>query len=345
MRKTPIISVIIFTTLSFFMIITTGLAQEKVTIYTYRQPFLLKLLLTTFEKKTGIKSETLFLTTGLSERLEQEGRLSPADLILTVDVTRLDELVEKDLVQAVNSPILKKYIPKELTHPNNLWFAQSLRARVIYASKTRVPKGSISTYQDLANPKWKNQICTRSGKHRYNIGLIAAILAEEGKDKTRQWLKQVKNNLARKPQGNDRNQVKAIYSGECNLSLGNSYYLGVMATNEENPIQKEWAAAVYPITPNQNDSGTNVNISGMALAKHSPNKENAIKLMEFFLSEEAQKIYAEINHEFPVRNNIAVSKFLEQQFGSFKKNISVIQQISKNAKEASKLVDEIKFDF
>ena len=319
-------------------------ADNSVVIYTYRQPFLLKPILEAFEKKTGITTKTLFLKTGLSERLEKESSLSPADLILTVDLSRLTELVDKNLVQAVNSDILEKYIPAKLRDSRNLWFAQSLRARIIYASKKRVPKGAVTNYQDLANPKWKNQICTRSGKHRYNIGLIAALIAQQGKSETKKWLNNVKANLARRPQGNDRAQIKAIYAGECNLSIGNSYYLGTMANNQDNPVQKKWVNAIYPITPNQSGAGTHMNISGMALAKYSPNKKNAIKLMEFFVSKEAQKIYADSNYEFPVRKSVPVSPFLKEKFGAFKQDLDSLSEIARNTKSASELVDEVKFD-
>ena len=332
------------------IILLTGLinslfAKDEVIIYSYRQPFLLKPLLEVFEKKTGIQTKILFLKKGLAERLEEEGNLSPADLVLTVDVYRLNELEKKNLIQPVQSSFLDRHIPKALRHPQNLWFAQSLRARVIYASKKNIPRGTIQNYEDLSNPKWKNQICTRSGKHRYNIGLFASFIAEKGKDKTKEWLKAVKNNLARKPQGNDRSQVKAIYAGECNLSLGNSYYLGVMANNEKNPVQKKWASSVYPITPNQKGLGTHMNISGMALTKYSPNKKEAIQLMEFFLSKEAQKIYVDLNYEFPVRKGVETSDFLKKEFGKFKKNFKGISKIVENSKIASELVDEVRFDF
>ena len=320
-------------------------AKDEVVIYSYRQPFLLKPLLEAFKEKTGIQTKTLFLKKGLAERLEGEGNLSPADIVLTVDVYRLNELVKKKLIQPVQSRFLNRHVPKALRHPQNLWFAQSLRARVIYASKKNIPRGTIQNYEDLSNPKWKNQICTRSGKHRYNIGLFASFIAEKGRDKTKEWLKAVKTNLARKPQGNDRSQVKAIYAGECNLSLGNSYYLGVMANNKKNPIQKKWAASVYPITPNQKESGTHMNISGMALTKASSNKKKAIQLMEFFLSKEAQKIYADLNYEFPVRKGVEPSDFLKKEFGKFKKNFKGIAKIAENSKIASELVDEVRFDF
>lgn len=330
--------------LLILLISCTSLFAKELTLYTYRQSFLLKPLLDAFEEKTKIKSKALFLKVGLNERLENEGKDSPADLVLTVDIKRLQQLIDKDLIQPVSSSILEKNIPKNLRDSQNRWFALSLRARVIYASKKNVPLGAVQNYQDLADKKWRKQICTRSGKHSYNLGLFASLIAEDGITSTKKWLQGIKKNLARKPQGNDRAQVKAIYSGECNLSIGNSYYLGVMANNEENPVQKKWAASVYAITPNQKKEGTNVNISGVALAKYAPNKKEAIQLMEFLVSREAQKIYAEINHEFPVRKDVALSKFSKKAFGKFKKNTAGISKIPKYYNNANDLIDEIRFD-
>jgi iron(III) transport system substrate-binding protein len=318
---------------------------ENVTLYSYRQPFLLKPLLSAFEEKTGIKTEVLFLKTGLKERLESEGKLSPADLVLTADIRRLTQLAQSNLLQPVKSPLLKSFVPAELRHPQDLWFALSMRARVIYASKKNVPKNAIQNYQDLASPKWRGKICTRSGKHIYNLGLIATLIAENGVSKTKDWLLAVKKNLARKPQGNDRAQVKAIYAKECDVSLGNSYYLGVMATNTKDQAQQKWANAVYPITPNQNKKGTSINISGIALTKNAPNKKEAIALMEFLVSKKAQEIYAGTNHEFPIREDIKLSDFSQEKFGSFKKNLKGISEIPIYYQEASDLVDEIRFDF
>ena len=328
----------------FFCVFTPIFAQN-VTIYSYRQPYLLKPLLQAFEENSGIKTKVLFLKTGLNERLESEGKLSPADLILTTDIQRLNQLVAKNLVQPVSSKTLTKLVPTELRHRQNLWFALSLRARVIYAAKNNIPRGTIQNYQDLTNKKWRGKICTRSAKHSYNLGLIASMIAQNGILDTKKWLIGVKKNLARKPQGNDRAQVKAIYAGQCDLSLGNSYYLGVMATNKKNPEQKKWAQSIYAITPNQQKEGTNVNISGMALSKYTSNKKQAIMLMEFLVSKKAQKIYANVNHEFPIRGDVALSKFSQKEFGKFKKNLAGIAKIPNHYRQASDLVDEVMFDF
>ena len=166
-----------------------------------------------------------------------------------------------------------------------------MRSRVVYASKERVKQDAI-TYEELADPKWKGKLCIRSGQHVYNTSLIATMIAHKGEAFTETWLKGVKANLAQKPAGGDREQARDIYSGKCDIALGNTYYMALMAKNEKNPEQKEWGAAIKPLFPNANDRGSHVNISGMALAKHAPNKANALKLMEFLASEEAQKIYA-----------------------------------------------------
>ena len=178
-----------------------------------------------------------------------------------------------------------------------------MRSRVVYASKERVKQDAI-TYEELADPKWKGKICIRSGQHVYNTSLIATIIAHKGEASTEAWLKGVKANLAHKPAGGDREQARDIYSGKCDLALGNTYYMALMAKNEKNPEQKEWGGAIKPLFPNANDRGSHVNISGMALAKHAPNKANALKLMEFLASEEAQKIYATANNEYPVNPKV-----------------------------------------
>ena len=322
-----------------------NLSAQTITLYSYRQPFLLKPLIESFEEESGIKINVLFLKTGLKERLQNEGKLSPADLVLTVDIQRVQQLVDTNLLQPVNSKILQNNVPKELRHNENLWFALSLRARVIYASKQNIPKGTIQSYQDLADPKWRGKICTRAGKHSYSIGLISFLIAHNGVQNTKKWLVDVKQNLARRPQGNDRAQIKAIYAGECDISLGNSYYLGVMATNEKDSIQKKWAASVYPVTPDQNGVGTNMNLSAIALTKYASHKKEAIRLMEFLVSNKAQKIYTQSNHEFPIRENIKLSKFSQNNFGVFKKNLKTIVEIPKHYQQALQILEETKFDF
>ncbi|GAB2668472.1 Fe(3+) ABC transporter substrate-binding protein [Vibrio panuliri] len=319
----------------------TAMAADEVNVYSYRQPFLVEPMFNEFTKETGIKVNVKFAKKGLAEKLAQEGEYSPADVILTVDISRLSELTEKGLVQAVNSDVLEKNIPAQYQDADNEWFALTTRTRSVYSSRDRVGKlGDDFTYADLAKPEFKGKICTRSGKHPYNVSLVSAMIAENGEAATKEWLEGVKANLARKPQGNDRAQVKAIKEGLCDVSLGNSYYLGKMVNDKE---QKAWADAVYINFPNQKTTGTHVNISGMALAKYSPNKDNAVKLMEFLAGDKAQSMYAEVNYEYPVKADVKPSA-LVASWGEFKADPIALDKIADQHEAAIKLLDEVKFD-
>lgn len=320
---------------------TAALAAEEVNVYSYRQPFLVEPMFNEFTKETGIKVNVKFAKTGIAEKLAQEGEYSPADVVLTVDISRLAELTDKGLVQAVNSDVLESNIPAQYQDENNEWFALTTRTRSVYSSRDRVGKlGEDFTYADLAKPEFKGKICTRSGKHPYNVSLISSMIAHEGEAATKAWLEGVKANLARKPQGNDRAQVKAIKEGLCDVSLGNSYYLGAMVND---PEQKAWADAVYINFPNQSTTGTHVNISGMAMAKYAPNKENAVKLMEFLADDVAQEMYAEVNYEYPVKAGVKRSE-LVASWGDFKADTLSLDEIADHHEAAVKLLDEVKFD-
>ncbi|KLN64174.1 MULTISPECIES: Fe(3+) ABC transporter substrate-binding protein [Vibrio] len=320
---------------------TAAIAAEEVNVYSYRQPFLVEPMFNEFTKETGIKVNVKFAKKGLAEKLAQEGEYSPADVILTVDISRLSELTKKNLVQAVESEVLEKNIPAQYQDTDNEWFALTTRTRSVYSSRDRVGRlGEDFTYADLAKPEFKGKICTRSGKHPYNVSLVSAMIAHEGEAATKEWLEGVKANLARKPQGNDRAQVKAIKEGLCDVSLGNSYYLGKMVNDAE---QKAWADAVYINFPNQKTTGTHVNISGMAMAKHSPNKENAVKLMEFLAGDKAQSMYAEVNFEYPVKDGVKRSE-LVASWGDFKPDTISLDDVASHHEAAIKLLDEVKFD-
>jgi iron(III) transport system substrate-binding protein len=319
---------------------TTAHAQEEVNVYSYRQPFLIQPMFDAFTAETGIKVNVVFAKEGLVERLKREGVNSPADLIFTVDIGRLHEVVEADLVQPVKTSTLEENIPPPYRHPDGLWYGLTTRARIIVAAKDRVDPEEIQTYEDLADPQWQGRICSRSGKDDYNVGLFAAMIAHHGEEAAEQWLQGVKENLARKPQGNDRAQVKAIKEGECDLAVINSYYMGNMLNDEE---QYEWASAVNIIFPNQEGRGTHVNISGVALTKSAPNKENAIKLMEFLSEDLAQQMYAEQNFEYPVNPDVSMSGLLKS-WGEFKADSLSLAAIADHRKEAIKLVDRVGYD-
>ena len=321
---------------------SASFAASEVNIYSYRQPFLIEPLLEAFAKETGIRANLIFAKKGLETRIKAEGEFSPADLLLSTDVGRLEAAKQQGIAQAVPSDILKANIPARYRDADDQWFGLTTRARVVYASNERVEQESI-TYEELADPKWKGRICTRSGQHDYSIGLIASMIVHHGEEEAQTWLEGVKANLARRPTGDDRAQVKAVYAGECDIALGNTYYMGKMQTNDKEPEQKEWAASVRILFPNTDDRGTHVNISGMLLAKHAPNRENAVKLMEFLSSEEAQQLYAEGNFEYPVKDDVEPSD-LVKSWGSFTPDSVALSKIADARKKASELVDIVDFD-
>ncbi len=314
----------------------------EVNVYSYRQPFLVEPLFKAFTEKTGIKVNTIFAKKGLIERMKAEGANSPADVLLTVDIARLSKAVANGVSQSLESDDLSKNIPAEFRDPKGHWFGLTRRSRVIYASNKRVKQAAF-TYEDLADPKWKGKICVRSGQHVYNIALIASMIVHHGEADTKKWLEGFKANLARKPSGNDRGQVKAVFAGECDIALGNTYYMGKMQTNDKKPVQKEWARSVRIIFPNTNDRGAHINLSGMVLAKHAPHKQDAVKLMNFLSGDNAQQIYAEVNYEYPVKPGVEWSK-LVKSWGEFKADKVSLAKVAANRKRASELVDEVGFN-
>jgi len=317
-------------------------AADEVNVYSYRQPSLVDPLFENFTEKTGIKVNTVFASKGLIERVEAEGANSPADLILTVDIGRLTKAVKSGVVQPLASPAMEKNIPASFRDPAGNWFGLTTRARVVYAAKDRVKQDEI-TYEELADPKWRGKICIRSGQHVYNVALIASMIAAHGEAETETWLKGLKANLARKPSGNDRAQVKGVFSGECDLAIGNTYYMAKMMLNDKKPEQKEWAASVKMLFPNAKDRGSHVNISGVVLAKNAPNRDSAVKLMEFLSGADAQKIYAGVNHEYPVNGSVEASD-LVKSWGALKPDSVSLAEIAKLRKKASELVDKVGFD-
>lgn len=325
-------------TLTLFISAFAATAAEEVNVYSYRQPFLVEPLFDLFTQQSGIKVNVVFAKKGMAERLEREGEYSPADILLTTDISRLLELQDKNLLQANDATTLSEAIPSQYRATDNTWFALTTRVRNIYSSKKL---GVLNlNYEDLADPKYKGRICTRSGKHPYNVALVASMIAEHGEADTLTWLTKLKANLARKPQGNDRGQVQAIHQNLCDLSLGNSYYFGKMLEDNK---QKIWADGVNINFPNQSNRGAHVNISGMALAKYSPNLNNAKALMAFLVSKPAQQLYAQTNMEYPVRADVAPSK-LVASWGAFKADSLALQTIAKNRNLALKLIDKARFD-
>lgn len=313
---------------------------DEVNVYSLRQPELVQPLFDRFTEETGIEVNVAFVEKGMVERLVSEGDRSPADLVMTVDIARLAQVVDAGVTQPVSSAVLAANIPAAFRDPGNQWFGLTTRARIVYASKERVKDGEVTTYEDLADPKWKGRICTRPGTHDYNLGLTAAMIVHHGVDYTRNWLKGLRANLAKKPEGNDRSQVKSIWAGECDISLGNTYYMGEMLSD---PEQVDWANSVRIVYPTFEGGGTHVNVSGVAMTKSAPNREAALKLMEFLSSDEAQKIYAEANNEFPVKPGVAWSD-LVRSWGDFTPDSVSLMDVATSRPEALKLMEEVDFD-
>ena len=296
------------TTIATILTLTgTAVQSNEINVYSYRQPELIKPLFDAFSKETGIDINIAFLKKGLVEKLLAEGDRSPADLVVTVDISRLNSVVEAGVTQSVSSEIINKNIPSKFRDPDGYWFGLTSRARIIYASRDRVSDGEVTTYEDLASPKWKGRICTRAGTNSYNLALTSSMIAHHGEAEAKKWLHSLKKNLARKPSGNDRAQVKAIWAGECDISIGNTYYMKKLLSNKD---QRAWAESVRIIFPKFENGGTHVNLSGIALTKAAPNKDNAIKLMEWLTGEDAQEIYAEKNGEYPLRPGSNPSKLV-----------------------------------
>lgn len=316
-----------------------GMTAE-VNVYSYRQPELIKPLTDAFTKQTGIDVNVAFLESGMVERLLAEGDRTPADVILTVDISRLAEAVEAGVTQPVLSPVMEANVPAEFHDPDGQWWGLTTRARVVYASKERVADGEVTTYEGLADPKWKGRICTRSGMHSYMIGLTSAVIQHLGEDGARTWLEGLKANLARRPQGDDRAQVKAIWAGECDISIGNTYYMGEMLGD---PEQREWANSVRLVFPVFEGGGTHVNISGVAMTKSAPHPEDALKFLEFLTSPDAQEIYAEANHEYPIAPGTRPSD-LVQSWGSFTADTINLMTLANLRRDALRLTEDVDYD-
>ncbi len=324
-----------------------ALASGQVNLLSTRQEFLLRPFLDVFEQESGIKVNVVYLKKGMLERLK--ARPGEADLILAKDIANLSTIAAADLLQPYQSAVIDTNIPAPWRDDHHLWTGLTMRARVFYYAKDRVDPASLSTYMSLADKTYKGKICVRSGYHNYNVALISAMIAENGEAKTKEWLQGVKANLARKPQGNDRAQVRAVSSGECDIAIGNTYYMGKML---ENPDQREWAAAVGIFFPNQKTTGTHVNITGGGILKAAKNKANALKLLEFFTGNLAQTMYSQVNHEYPLKEGIGYSGIVKSfgsgqsgiKKGKFKADSLAMDKIAAERNTALKLLDEVKFD-
>ena len=331
-------SIIIISLITLF---TNNIFAKEINIYSHRQPFLINPFLEEFTNETGIKTNVVYSKTGLAERLQAEGENSPADVILTVDIARLYVYKDKDLLASIESKKLEKNIPQHLRSPDNTWFGLSKRSRVIVVSKDSDASERIKRLEDLSDPQWKGKVCSRPGSHVYNRALMASMIAAHGEVKAEEWAKGLVSNLARRPQGNDRAQVKAIYEGQCEIGIINNYYFGKLKFSDD-PKQREWTKNLKLIFPNQEegDRGSHVNISGGGVVKFSKNKEEAIALLEFLTDKKAQNLYGEINFEYPVNPAISPTKEL-LSWGTFREDNLQIIKIAELAPLAQKIIDRV----
>ena len=328
--------------LTIITIFISNIANAKsLNIYSHRQPYLLKPFIEAYTKKTGIKLNVVYSSKGLAQRLAAEGANSPADLILTVDIARLYRYEDLNLLAKIDSKILNEKIPPYLRSKNNTWFGLSKRTRAIAISRERINSGQVLRYEDLADPKLKGKICTRPGSHVYNRALMASMIAAKGENDAEKWAKGLVSNLAKRPQGNDRSQLKSIYSGECDVAIINHYYYGKL-TYSKNPDHRKWAKASIIVFPNQgnSDRGAHVNISGGGVVKFSKNKEIAINFLEFLVTDQAQVMYGDVNFEYPINNKSKLPKRLKA-LGTFKEDNLLIEKIAKLAPKAQEIIDKV----
>jgi len=315
-------------------------AQEKVlNLYTARHYQTDEALYANFTKQTGIRINRIEgQEDPLLERIRNEGANSPADVFITVDIGRLWRAQQAGVFAPVKSKVLESRIPANYRDPAGDWFGFSARARVIAYNKDAVKPGEIGRYEDLADPKWKSRVCTRTSGHVYNLSLVSSLIAHDGEAKTEQWARGVAANLARTPKGGDTDQLKAVAAGECDVAIANTYYIArlMRSTKAEDKAVSDKLAVVWP---NQSSQGVHMNVSGGGMLKHAPNREAAVKFLEYLASDEAQRYFADGNNEWPVVPGVKVSNPALEALGSFKADTINVSELGKHQPAAQKLVD------
>ena len=294
-----------------------------------------------FENETGIKINVVKANADeLIERLKNEGENSPADLFITVDAGKLQKAKDLDLLQKISSPIINQNVDVDLKDVNGYWIPITYRARILVYSKDRVKSDELSTYANLTNEKWRNKVLVRSSSNAYNQALLSSIVANNGVDAASKWARDLVKNFARDPKGNDRDQVKAIAAGQGDVAIVNSYYIGLLLSSEnEEEIKAGNSVGVFFPNQGEDETGSHINVSGIGLIKNAPNKENAIKLMEFLTSESAQKIYTNTSYEYPANPNVEPNEIVKK-WGSFKKDKLDLNQLGVFRNKAIEIFDK-----
>lgn len=334
-----------FTFLKYLLIFQfiSSILLSEINIYTHRHYDSDKILFKKFTNLTGIKVNVIKGSADqLIQRLQSEGKKSPADVLITVDAGRLVRAKNLGLLQSISSSALMRNVPDIMRDSENFWFGLSVRARVIVYAKDRVREDELSTYEDLANPKWNGRLVIRSSNNIYNQSLLASIIEYNGTEKALDWAKLVRNNMARKPRGNDRDQARAVASGVADLSVINTYYLGLLA-NSADKKDRQVANELKVFFPNQKGRGAHINVSGGAVTASSKNKKEAIRFLEFLTEVENQKIFSESNFEYPLDYKNAKAEIFSE-WGSFKADEMKLSILGTKNAEAVKLFDIAEWD-
>lgn len=315
---------------------------NEVNLYSARKEALIKPLLDSFSKETGIQVNVISSKAdALLKRIQSEGINSPADVLLTTDAGRLYRAKKADVFTPIKSDILENNIPDQYRDNDSMWFGLSVRLRPIMVTD-KINSNTIKRYEDLQDSAFKNQICVRSSSNIYNQSLTASLIQANGETVTEEWAKGFVANFARQPQGGDRDQIRAAAAGQCSIVIANTYYLAQMLAEDETTSDRKAAEKINIIWPNQDDRGAHVNVSGAGVIKHAPNKENAIKLIEFLSSDKAQQIYADVNYEYPVKDDIQVNPILAK-WGEFKLDLLKLETLGSNNPNSIKLMDRARW--
>lgn len=319
-----------------------ALAQPKtLNLYTARHYSTDEAFYNGFTKLTGIKVNRIEGgEDALFERIKAEGAASPADVFLTVDVARIWRAEQAGIFEPLKSALLTQKIPAHFRAANNTWFGFSSRARVIAYDRGKVSPGDIARYEDLANPKWKKEICTRPSSHPYNLSLISSMIHHLGEDKAREWARGVAGNLARPPRGGDTDQLKAVEVGECTIALANHYYY-LRLLRSAKAEDRALVERVKIVWPNQNDRGTHLNISGGGLLKTAPNRDAGIKFLEYLASDSAQTYFANGNNEWPTVKGVKLDNPALEQFGRFRTDSLPLAELGRTQAAAQKMADQV----
>jgi len=311
---------------------------DEVNVYSARKEALILPLLQKFEAETGIGFNLVTAKAdALLKRLESEGRSTPADIFITVDAGRLQRAKQAGVLQPVENKVLESRIPSNMRDSENYWFGLSQRARVIFYARDRVDPAELSTYEALADEKWRQRICIRSSGNIYNQSLVASMIEAQGSDRTEAWARGLVANLARKPAGGDTDQLRAAAAGLCDIAIANTYYYGRLLQSDKQK-DREVAEALGVFWPNQADRGAHVNVSGAGITRHAKNRQAAERLLEYLVGAEAQTWYAEVNNEYPVVVDARISKVLES-FGKFKGDSLNLSRLGENNRAAVQLMD------